>query len=75
LNGAHQLLLCADDVNVLDKSMCWKEKHKSLLVTSKKTLEKLSICSSLVCRMQDKISTDIANKCFGGVTKFIFRTP
>ena len=25
--------------------------------------------------MQDKISTDVANKCFGGVTKFIFRTP
>lgn len=53
------------------------ERKTQKLISKKTSLEvdaEKTICSALVHRMQDKISTDIANKCFGGVTKFIFRT-
>jgi len=39
LNGKHQLLVYAEDVNILDRSVhtTYKEKHESLLVGSKET--------------------------------------
>jgi hypothetical protein len=63
LNGAHQLLVYADDVNILGGSAhAIKENTEALVVASKEIgLEvnagKLSTWSCLAIRMQDKITT------------------
>ena len=63
LNGTHQLMVYADDVNIFGGSVhTIKENTKSLVITSKEIgleelLIKLSTGSCLEVRMQDKITT------------------
>jgi hypothetical protein len=63
LNGTHQLLVYADNVNILGGSVhAIKKNTEALVVASKETglevnAEKLSTCSCLAIRMQDKITT------------------
>jgi hypothetical protein len=62
MNGTHQLLVYADDVNLLGEENIniIKESTEVQLDASKKlglevNARKLSICSYLVTRLQDKI--------------------
>jgi hypothetical protein len=61
LNGTHQLLVYADDVNLLGDNTI-KKITETLIDTSKEVglelkAKKLSICCCLVTRMQSKIMT------------------
>jgi len=62
LNGTHQLLLYADDVNILGGSVhTVKENAKALIVASKEiglevNADKLSTWSCLKNRMQDEVT-------------------
>jgi hypothetical protein len=61
LNGTRQLLDYADDVYVLGDNINIIKKHTKILIDASKevelevNVEKTSICSSLVTRMQVKI--------------------
>jgi nitrous oxide reductase len=63
LNGTHQLLAHADDVNLLGNNIDTIEKNTETLIDASKEVgieinaEKLSICCYLVTRMQVKIGT------------------
>jgi hypothetical protein len=58
LNGTHQLLVYADDVNLLgDNIYAIKKNTDTLIDASKETQRKLNICCCLVTRMQGKIMT------------------
>jgi hypothetical protein len=63
LNGTHQLLVYADDVNLLGDNRHSKEKHRNFLIDASKeaglevNAEKLSICCYLATRMQGRIMT------------------
>ena len=62
LNGTHQLLVCADDFNILGGSVhTVKENAGSLVVASKEiglevNADKLSTWSCLKIRMQDQVT-------------------
>jgi hypothetical protein len=43
LNGTYQLLVCADGVNILGKSMNYKEKTDALVVASKEIVLEVNI--------------------------------
>jgi hypothetical protein len=61
--STHQLLVCADDVNLLDDNIDTIKKNAETLIDTSKEVglevetEKLSICCRLVARMQVKIMT------------------
>jgi hypothetical protein len=64
LNWAHQLLVCANDGNLLGDNMdAIKKNMETLIESSKKvglevkTQRKLSVCCCLVTRMQGKVTT------------------
>jgi hypothetical protein len=63
LNGTHQLLLYADDVNLLGDNIDTIKKNMGTLIDASKKVgleintEKLSILCCLVTRMQGKIMT------------------
>jgi hypothetical protein len=63
LNGTHQLLVYADDVNILGGSIHAIRKNTQALVIANKEIglevnaERLSIWSCLEIRMQDKMGT------------------
>jgi hypothetical protein len=63
LNGTHQLLVCADDVNLLGDNIDAIKKNMESLIDATKEVglevntEKLSICRCLVTRMQGKVAT------------------
>jgi len=56
LNGTHQLLVFADNVNILDGSIPTIKKSIETLVVASKETDKLSAWSSVKIRMQDKIT-------------------
>jgi hypothetical protein len=62
INGIHQLLVHADDVNILEQNeRTIKEKAEALVVASKKVgvevnADKLSTWSCLEIRMQDEVT-------------------
>jgi hypothetical protein len=60
LNGTHQLLVCADDVNLLGDNNDTIKRTQKLIDASKEVdlevnTEKTSICCCLVTRMHGKI--------------------
>jgi hypothetical protein len=57
LNGTHQLLVYADDVNLLGDNIDTIRKNTENVINS----TKYSICCSLVTRMQGKIMTSFEN--------------
>jgi hypothetical protein len=63
LNGTHQLLLYADDVNLLRDNIDTVKKNTETLTDAREeagpevNAEKLSICCCLITRMQGKIMT------------------
>jgi hypothetical protein len=57
LNGTHQLLVYADDVNLLGDNIDIIKKNTETLTDGSK--RKLSICCCIVTRMQGKIMTQI----------------
>jgi hypothetical protein len=63
LNGTHQLLACADDVNLLRDNTDTVKKNKETLIHASNELgleireRKLSICCYLVTRLRLKIGT------------------
>jgi len=63
LNGTHQFLVYADDVNILGGSEHTRKKNTEVLVVASKEtglevrLLKLSTWSCLKIRMQDKVTT------------------
>jgi len=61
LNGTHQLLVNADDVNILDRSILTVKKTEALVVAIKEVGQyvnavKLSAWSCLEIRMQDEVT-------------------
>jgi hypothetical protein len=62
-NGSHQLVGCADDVNLLGENIDIIKKITETLIGASKEVglevnaEKISICCCLVTRMQGKIIT------------------
>jgi hypothetical protein len=76
LNGTHQLLVYADDVNLLGDNINTIEKNAEALIDASKGVglevntEKLSICCSLITKMQANHNIEIANRFFENVTKF-----
>jgi hypothetical protein len=62
LNGKHQLLVYADDINILGGSIHTKKKNREALVLASKEIglevnaDKTNTWSNLDIRMQDKIT-------------------
>jgi hypothetical protein len=62
LNGKHQLLIYADDVNILSGSIQTKKKNREALVLASKearleiNADKTNTWSNLNIRMQDKVT-------------------
>jgi hypothetical protein len=74
-NGTHQLLVYADDVNLLDDNRDTIKNMDTLIDASKGVgvevnAEKTSICCCLIPRMQVKIM--IADRCFENAAQFIY---
>jgi hypothetical protein len=74
LNGTHQLLVCDNDVDLLGDNVDTIKKKTHLTDASKEVCLEVSVektvCCYLVTRMQGKIMTKLANRCFGNLDLF-----
>jgi hypothetical protein len=57
LNGTRQLLIYADDVDLLEEYIRYHKEKQAISDTSKEGGPEVSICSCLVTRMKGKIIT------------------
>jgi hypothetical protein len=76
LNGTHQQLVYADDINLLGNNTNTMKKTREALVDAsrdvgpKRTQRKLTTCRCYFTKMQDKITIKIANRSFENVARF-----